>query len=192
MTDTSGVNLPTARLQAVPDEWERTDERLDTDAFRRALAQFATGVAIVSAHNPDGEPVGLTVNSFSSVSLSPPLVLFSVARGAQSLPKLLRAPGYAISVLSGGQEELSRRFGGRTGGGRWTAASHVVGQVKAPLIEGAVARFECEPYAAYDGGDHLILVGRVVAFEADESQAPLVFFRRGYHQLAAAPLYAAE
>ncbi|HEX8233528.1 MAG TPA: flavin reductase family protein [Caulobacteraceae bacterium] len=188
------MTQPASRLQAVPDPWEQPSEPFDTGAFRRALAQFATGVAIVTAHNPEGEPVGLTVNSFNSVSLSPPLVLFSLARGARSLPKLLRAPGYAVNILSGAQEALSRRFGGSADASRWAAASHTPGRVKAPLIEGAVARFECEPYAAYDGGDHLILVGRVVAFEADETRTPLVFFRRGYHRLEPAPatVYAAE
>src|SRR5262249_14331278 len=75
-------------------------DAFDTLAFRHTLAQFATGVAIVSAHNPDGEPVGITVNSFNAVSLSPPLVLFSVQRQAFSLPVLLRAQGYAVNILS--------------------------------------------------------------------------------------------
>jgi flavin reductase (DIM6/NTAB) family NADH-FMN oxidoreductase RutF len=164
----------------------------DSLAFRRALSQFATGVAIVSAHNPEGEPVGVTVSSFNAVSLSPPLVLFSVQRKAFSLPVLAAAEGYAVNILSEGQEHLSRRFGRALDGERWAAAPHTLGRTRAPLIEGAVARFECQPYATHDGGDHLIFVGRVTRFEiADHEPAPLVFFRGAYHRLSGADTPAA-
>jgi flavin reductase (DIM6/NTAB) family NADH-FMN oxidoreductase RutF len=160
-----------------------TPTAFDSLAFRRALAQFATGVVIVSAHDPAGEPIGITVSSFNAVSLAPPLVLFSVARAALSLQALAAADGYAVNVLSHRQEDLSRRFGRRLDGGKWAAAPHVLGHAQAPLIEDALARFECEPYATHDGGDHVIFVGRVVGFEVEERHDPLVFFRGGYHRI---------
>lgn len=165
------------------DEPEPLGPGFDAADYCRALAQFATGVVIVSAADPMGEPVGLTVNSFNSVSLDPPLVLFSVARTAFSLPVLARAEGYSISVLSSAHEGLSRRFGTTLGERKWAATPYVLGRFDAPLIEGALARFECRPYAVYDGGDHIIFVGRVVTFEMDERRRPLLFFRRGYHGL---------
>jgi flavin reductase (DIM6/NTAB) family NADH-FMN oxidoreductase RutF len=160
-------------------------DAFDTLAFRHTLAQFATGVAIVSAHNPDGEPVGITVNSFNAVSLSPPLVLFSVQRQAFSLPVLLSAQGYAVNILSENQRRMSQRFGGfKRDADPWADAPHALGRSRAPLIHGALARFECEPWAVHDGGDHLIFVGRVVNFEAASDDQPLVFFRGAYRKLA--------
>ena len=159
-------------------------EAFDSLAFRRALGQFATGVAVVSAHNPAGEPVGITISSFNTVSIAPPLVLFSVQRKAYALGALQRAKGYAINILSEAQQHLSLRFSRALGGDRWAAAPHSLGETGAPLIHGALARFECAPYAVHDGGDHLIFVGRVVSFEAVEADAPLVFFRGAYCRLS--------
>ena len=151
-------------------------------AFRDALGMFATGVTIVAAAGEDGEPVGMTVSSFNSVSLDPPLVLFSVDRGALSLPMLRRAPGYAISVLSAEQAELSRRFAA-TGAEKWAGLELEIGYGGAPLIPDAIAVFECRPYAVYDGGDHEIFVGEVVAYRSEHTAAPLVFFGGEYRSL---------
>ena len=150
--------------------------------FRDALGMFATGVTIVAAAGEDGEPVGMTVSSFNSVSLDPPLVLFSVDRGALSLPMLRRAPGYAISVLSAEQAELSRRFAA-TGAEKWAGLELEIGYGGAPLIPDAIAVFECRPYAVYDGGDHEIFVGEVVAYRSGHAAAPLVFFGGAYRSL---------
>ena len=150
--------------------------------FRDALGMFATGVTIVAAAGEDGEPVGMTVSSFNSVSLDPPLVLFSVDRGALSLPMLQRAPGYAISVLSAEQAELSRRFAA-TGAEKWAGLELEIGYGGAPLIPDAIAVFECRPYAVYDGGDHEIFVGEVVAYRSEHAAAPLVFFGGEYRSL---------
>jgi flavin reductase (DIM6/NTAB) family NADH-FMN oxidoreductase RutF len=147
--------------------------------FRRALGQFATGVAIISAPGPDGEPVGMTVSSFNSVSLAPPLVLFSVARTAGSLPALRQAPGYAVNVLSEDQEQLSNRFA-RPRTDKWADVSHSAGVVSAPVIDDTLACFECQPYAEYDGGDHVIFVGRVIRFRLMSDGEPLLFFRGRY------------
>ena len=147
--------------------------------FRRALGQFATGVAIVSAPGPQGEPIGMTISSFNSVSLDPPLVLFSVARNARSLAALSVAEGYAINVLSEEQQPLSNRFA-RPATDKWSSVRYAEGVTAAPLIEDTLACFECRPYAQYDGGDHVIFVGRVVHFRLASDGEPLVFFRGRY------------
>ena len=152
-------------------------------AFRDALGMFATGVTVVSAAGEDGEPFGLTVASFNSVSLDPPLVLFSIDRDALSLPALRRAPGYGISVLSAEQVDVSKLFA-TTGAEKWAGMELEIGYGGAPLIPDAIAGFECRPYAVYDGGDHEIFVGEVVAYRSAPEAAPLVFFGGNYRSLA--------
>ncbi|WP_407180602.1 flavin reductase family protein [Bradyrhizobium sp. STM 3562] len=154
-------------------------------SFRRALSQFATGVAVITARGATGEAVGMTMSSFNSVSLDPPLVLFSVDRRALSLPAMRDAAGYAVNILSRQQEALSNQFA-KALGDKWRDVAHSLGHAEAPLIEGALAHFECEPYAQHDGGDHVIFVGRVVRFSAREGESPLVFFRGKYCALAEA------
>ncbi|HEY3812812.1 MAG TPA: flavin reductase family protein [Caulobacteraceae bacterium] len=159
-------------------------DRFDSLSFRRALGLFATGVTVVTAADAAGEPVGITVSSFNTVSLSPPLVLFSVQRKAYALGALQRAKGFAVNVLSETQQHLSQRFSRALDAGRWASAPHRLGRTGAPLLDGALARFECEPHAVHDGGDHLIFVGRVVSFDVtNEQDAPLVFFRGAYGRL---------
>ena len=166
----------------------------DVLEFRRALGQFATGVAVVTARNPRGEAVGVTMSSFNSVSLDPPLILFSVDRKSRSLPEMLEARGFAVNILSRGQEHLSNQFA-KALADKWAAVEHSFGHNEAPLIHGALAHFECEPYAHYDGGDHVIFVGKVLRFSAsaDPNDQPLIFWRGKYHGLQAgqesAPLW---
>jgi flavin reductase (DIM6/NTAB) family NADH-FMN oxidoreductase RutF len=150
--------------------------------FRQALGQFATGVAIVSAAGKDGKLIGMTVSSFNAVSLEPPLVLFSVSRRAFSLGALSAAKGYAVNVLSEAQQHLSTQFA-RPHAEKWQAVDYRQGPTGAPIIAGAIAHFECEPYAEYDGGDHVIFVGRVVRFQRGPSADPLLFFRGRYRSL---------
>ena len=153
---------------------------VDQQAFRAALSQFATGVAVITARGAAGDAVGMTVSSFNSVSLDPPLVLFSVDRRAHSLPAMLEAQGYAVNVLARDQEKLSSQFA-RSLGDKWSAVAHSPGHAEAPLLHGAIAHFECEPYAHHDGGDHVIFLGRVVRFSSNPESEPLVFFRGKYH-----------
>jgi flavin reductase (DIM6/NTAB) family NADH-FMN oxidoreductase RutF len=166
----------------------------DPREFRRALGQFATGVAVITAQNPRGEAVGMTMSSFNSVSLDPPLILFSVDRRAYSLPEMLAAKGYAVNILSRSQEHLSNQFA-KALSDKWVAVEHTLGHEEAPLIRGALANFECEPYAHYDGGDHVIFVGKVLRFCASEDAKvqPLIFWRGKYHGLVvgdeSAPLW---
>jgi flavin reductase (DIM6/NTAB) family NADH-FMN oxidoreductase RutF len=158
-------------------------EEINPLAFRRALGQFASGVAVVTASGPDGQPIGLTMSSFNSVSLEPPLVLFSIDRKSYSLKAMLEAKGYAINVLSENQKRLSNKFA-RAQSDKWSDVEHTRGHHGAPLLPDALAHFECVPYAHYDGGDHVIFVGRVIRFAANTTDSPLIFFRGAYHSLA--------
>lgn len=155
----------------------------DQRAFRNALGHFPTGVVVVTALTEGREPIAMTVSSFNAVSLDPPLVLFSIGRAAPSLSALLAAENFGISVLRHDQTDLSNRFaGGR--GEKWAGIDRVLGETGCPLIGPCLATFECAPFAVHEGGDHLIVVGRVLRFEIAEEGEPLVFFRGGYHAIA--------
>jgi len=140
-------------------------------AFRDALGQFATGVTLVTIDGPDG-PMGFTANSFSSLSLDPALVLWSPAKSSRRYPHFATARHFAIHVLSEDQGTLIERFG-RTGAG-FDGLDHELNAHRVPLIGGALARFECEMHATHEGGDHLIVVGRVTRVVCQDG-APLVF-----------------
>jgi flavin reductase (DIM6/NTAB) family NADH-FMN oxidoreductase RutF len=128
--------------------------------FRDALSQFATGVAIICAPGPGERFVGFTANSFNSVSLDPPLVVWSLNRRATSLAALERAPHYAINVLAHDQVELARRFS-RPHADRFAGVDYRLGVAGAPLIEGCVAWFECRHHAQHRAGDHVLFIGAV-------------------------------
>ncbi len=156
----------------------------DARAFRQALGTFATGVAVITARAAEGAVVGMTMSSFNSVSLDPPLVLFSVARSAHSLPAMLAARAYGVNVLDREQEHLSNRFS-KALADKWADVDHTLGHGEAPLLTGALAHFECEPYAHHDGGDHVIFLARVLRFAHAQAGTPLIFYRGRYHGLAA-------
>lgn len=149
--------------------------------FRKALGLFPTGVAIVSARTEAGELLGMTVSSFNSVSLDPPLVLFSVARTAASIEAWSSVPRFGINLLDRTQDDLSSRFA-RSQGEKWSQLRPVYGEHDIPLVPGAIASFECERYADYDGGDHVIMVGRVLGLRAVPAMnaRPLVFYAGRY------------
>lgn len=156
---------------------------MDPRTFRRSLGEFATGVAVITAQGGGEELMGMTMSSFNSVSIEPPLVLFSVDRRANSLSAMLEAKGFAVNVLAREQEDISNRFA-RALSDKWSAVKRGVGHAQAPLIIGALAHFECEPYANYDGGDHVIFVVRVMRHAVRAGNpAPLIFFRARYCDL---------
>ncbi len=132
----------------------------DSIQFRQALSQFATGVTIVTACHPDGAPVGVTINSFSSVSLEPPLVLWSLAHSAGSMAAFATSTGFVIHVLSGHQLELAQRFA-RAGADRFNGLDYTLSRHGLPLLSGCVASFECRHRSRYTEGDHVIFVGEV-------------------------------
>lgn len=152
--------------------------------LRDVLGCFPTGVAVVTAVTPHGDLHGVTVNSFNSVSLDPPLVLFSLSRHLNSLPAIESATAFAINFLCDHQAHLSSRFAAALTD-KWTGIDYRVGFTGAPVLAEALAVVECRPYAQYDGGDHVIFVLRVTHIESDATRYPLVFFRGRYHTLAA-------
>lgn len=160
------------------------DAPFDQARFRHALGRFATGVAVVTALAPDGGRLGITVSSFNSVSLLPPLILFSVARRANSFPAWQAARHYAVNVLSEAQEALSDRFA-KPSGDRWEGVETVDGRNGVPLLTGALAVLECAAHARHPGGDHEIFVGEVEALRVGDTPVPrpLVFFSGRYRRL---------
>jgi flavin reductase (DIM6/NTAB) family NADH-FMN oxidoreductase RutF len=155
----------------------------DRRSFRDALASFPTGVTIITTRAADGELVGITANSFGSVSLDPPLVLFSLARKAHSLRVFLEAPAFAVSILANDQGAISNRFA-ISSGEKWDGTPYSIAGNGCPIIDGALASFECDRHADFDGGDHAILIGRVRRFERLATGEPLVFSRGAYRTLA--------
>src|SRR5262249_53094072 len=137
------------------------------------LAQFPTGVTIVCARAGENRYVGFTANSFSSVSLDPPLILWTIARKSASLAVFESAERYAINVLSATQDELARRFS-RPHADRFAGVTHRLGWSDAPLIDGCVAWLECKHFARHAAGDHFIFIGEVVTVERARGAA-LIF-----------------
>jgi flavin reductase (DIM6/NTAB) family NADH-FMN oxidoreductase RutF len=143
-------------------------------ALRAALGLFATGVTIVTTRASDGSMIGLTANSFNSVSLTPPLVLWSLGLKAGSLQAFLQAKHYAIHVLSVEQQPLAERFASKVVD-RFDGLSFYEGLGGVPLIPGCAAVFECTNKSQYPEGDHVILVGEVLACQHDATRSPLLF-----------------
>ncbi len=141
--------------------------------FRDALGMFATGVTIVTARDADGGLIGLTANSFNSVSLTPPLVLWSLARAAGSMPTFARGSHYAINILAAEQRDLAERFASRQD--RFAGVAFREGVSGAPLLDGVAAVFECFNRSRYDEGDHVIFVGEVEHCEQRRGALPLIF-----------------
>jgi flavin reductase (DIM6/NTAB) family NADH-FMN oxidoreductase RutF len=150
----------------------------DVRDFRSALGSFATGVTICTTRGREGEPVGLTVNSFASVSLDPPLVLWSQSLYAQSLPAFQEASHFVVNVLAADQVDLAKRFAGDHDN-RFLDVEHIVPEHGAPVIAGCAAHFECRNEARYYGGDHIIFVGRVERY-AHTRKSTLMFCRGRY------------
>jgi 3-hydroxy-9,10-secoandrosta-1,3,5(10)-triene-9,17-dione monooxygenase reductase component len=156
--------------------------RPNQDEFRRVLGQFATGVTIITAM-ADGEPAGVAANSFTSVSLDPPLVLFCVARTSSTWPRIEKARRFAVNILGEHQEELCRLFATK-GADRFANTEWHIGVGGSPVLHDTLAYLDCEFWAEYDGGDHIIVVGRVLDLGLTHDAGPLVFFRGKYGRLA--------
>lgn len=142
--------------------------------FRKALGMFATGVTIVTARGSDGALVGLTASSFNSVSLEPPLVLWSLSQQAGSMATIRGGSHYAINILAADQRALAERFASR-GADRFAGVEFTEGMAGAPLIAGAVATFECFNRSRYEEGDHVIFVGEVERCSHREGASPLLY-----------------
>ncbi len=155
---------------------------IDPIQLRNAFGSFITGVTIITGRAPDGTPVGMTANSFSSVSLDPPLALWSVAKTATAFEVFQACSHFTIHVLHSGQEALSRQFASKNTD-RFADTVHELGAGDVPVLTDYSARFECEVEHRYPGGDHIILVGRILAFD-NRDKEPLVFYKGQYKQLA--------
>lgn len=153
---------------------------IDSMALRNALGQFPTGVCVITAR-VDGELLGMTMSSFNTLSLSPPLVLFSIDRRARSLAQWERATSCAVHVLAETQKDISNRFA--RPGAKWEGIDHRPGHGDAPLLPGAAATFECDADTRHDGGDHVLFLAKVRRFTADRSRRPLVFAQGRYAEL---------
>jgi flavin reductase (DIM6/NTAB) family NADH-FMN oxidoreductase RutF len=157
----------------------------DPKAFRAALGQFATGVTVITTRTESGQLIGITASSFNSVSLDPPLVLWSLATRSASMPVFRTNSHYVVNVLAASQLELCRRFA-TVKGDRFAGVSHAAGDSGMPVLDGAIAWFECHNRSRYDEGDHVIFVGEVerCGMRPPETPgAPLVFHGGEFHTL---------
>lgn len=158
---------PPNRPAALPPSFSDAD-------FRAALGTFATGVTIVTLRDASGLRVGLTANSFNSVSLSPPLVLWSLSRRAGSMPAFTRGSHYAVNILAADQRDIAERFASKSGD-RFAGVAFREGAAGAPVLEGAAAVFECFNRSQYSEGDHVIFVGEVERCEHRIGAQPLIY-----------------
>lgn len=158
---------------------------IDPRAFRDAMGCFATGICVATTVTREGQPIGLTVNSFSSVSLDPPLVLFSLDREAESFTAFTTAPGFAITILAADQRDVSVAFSSRPPEERWAGVRVETWESGAPVIQDGLAAIDCALHAVHDGGDHVILVGRVLRLSSRREGAPLLYLRGAYRTLEA-------
>ena len=150
--------------------------------FRNALGSFATGITVITALGKNGQKVGMTVNSFNSVSLDPALVLWSIGRDSNCFEDFMAAEAFAIHVLAEDQQELSNRFT-KTGSDRFAGLELSEGLSGVPLLTHYSTCFQCSLANQYDGGDHVIIVGKVLEL-SDHGLNPLIFHRGGYKELA--------
>ena len=155
--------------------------------FRNALGTFATGVTIITTAGLKArEYIGITANSFSSVSLDPPLVLFSLGKKAYSLKAFLSNRHFAVNVLSQSQLDISNRFA-KASADKWAGIKFELWDNDCPIFPGSVASFECAIHHTYDGGDHVIFIGRVEHMAVDPEANPLLFLKGQYGHFAAGP-----
>lgn len=155
---------------------------IDKTELRRVMGHFPTGVTVVTTISKAGKLYGLTVNSFTSVSLVPPLVLVCVDKSAESYPCFEESKCFTVNFLAADQEDLSRRFA-TTGGDKFEGVGYRMGANQAPILTGVLAYLECKVVGAYEGGDHTIYVGEIEQAETREAK-PLLFYRGGYRSLA--------
>jgi 3-hydroxy-9,10-secoandrosta-1,3,5(10)-triene-9,17-dione monooxygenase reductase component len=153
----------------------------DQKEFRRTLGTFTTGVTIITARAADGTPVGVTANSFNSVSLDPPMVLWSLAKSSRSLAAFNESDHWAVHILSVEQDALSNRFA-KSGKNKFDGVETIPGAGGVPLLPGCTARLQCKTSFRYEGGDHIIFVGEVLDF--DRNEVPPLVFHGGRYAVA--------
>lgn len=157
------------------------DPATDARTLRDAFGCFTTGVTVVTTLDA-GRPVGFTANSFTSISLDPPLALVSIGHAASCLPALEASGHFVVNVLHVGQEAIARQFT-RKVGDRFEGLATETWRTGAPVLAGCMANFECETHHAFDAGDHRVFVGRILRVHHDAAHEPLVFLRGGYRRV---------
>lgn len=157
---------------------------IDARLYRDVLGNYPTGVVVVTAIDTEGNPAGMAVGSFTSVSLDPPLVAFLPDKSSTSFPKIRTADGFCVNVLSSDQEDLCRAFAVR-GGDKFAGVDWKPTTSGAPRLEGVAAWVDCELESIIEAGDHYIVIGRVLELQASGADLPLVFFRGTYGHFTA-------
>ena len=155
---------------------------IDQSELRRIMGHFATGVTVITTRDEDGHPFGLTANAVTSVSLVPPLILACVDKSADTYPYFDRSKVFAVNILSGEQEGLSRRFA-ISGGEKFEGVGYHKNEQGCAILDDAVGHIDCRIVQSFDSGDHTIYIGEVLSGEAGE-MPPLLFYRGGYRKLA--------
>ncbi|MEL0082346.1 MAG: flavin reductase family protein [Gammaproteobacteria bacterium] len=156
---------------------------MDSKQLRNLFGQFATGVTVIGTHNGQGDNFGLTVNSFSSVSLDPPLVMFCIIRDSNSLEPIQQSECFSVSILAADQENISNTMAKKGGSEKFADITTFTAETGAPIISGNIGWLDCKLWKLHDGGDHLIVVGEVVAGEPGDGE-PLLFAGGRYARLA--------
>ena len=156
---------------------------LNSRDFRDALGHFATGVTVISARDSAGEPIGVTVNSFASVSLDPPLVLWSLDTGSDRYEAMMCVTHFSVNILGEDARSVSQALSRK---GKKIMAPELIyeGKNKIPLLKNAIANFECEVERRIEAGDHVMFIGRVLAFSHASHEKPLVYYRGNYRTIA--------
>lgn len=160
------------------------DATIEPKLFRQLLGCFPTGVAVITTTGRNGQPVGLTCNSFSSVSLEPPLVLFSLRKASSLLSTFSESDRFAINILSQQQDALSGRFASSKIADKFEGVAWRPGPSNVPIINDCLASFECSVHAQHDAGDHLIFIGEVKHMHEGSADHALVFYKGAYRVLA--------
>ena len=176
-------------MSRIEPSWNETPSRVAPRDYRHALGQYPTGVSVITAVGPGGTKIGVTANSFTSVSLDPPLVSWCPSKTVSSLPALESAPYFAVNVLTAEQSHLARRFATSAKDllDKFEGVAITEGIGALPLIEGAVARFQCRTARVVDAGDHLIILGEVQRYDIGGGR-PLVFHSGSYHVVTNHPI----
>jgi flavin reductase (DIM6/NTAB) family NADH-FMN oxidoreductase RutF len=151
---------------------------LDKDAFRAALGRFASGITVVTAVDAAGRDVGMTISAFCSVSLTPPLVLVSVAKNASMYQAMAHAEHFAVNILADTQEPLSRRFSAKDAD-RFDGVGFTRGRTGVALLDDVLGWIECRRVSMHDAGDHTLVLGETLAMQTSDAR-PLLYYRGGY------------
>lgn len=154
-------------------------KEFDSKAFRHALGQFPTGVTVITTLDKEGNPIGVTASSFNSVSMEPPLVLWSVGKKAYSAKIFEKVKHFNVNVLSEAQVDISNTCA-KQGEDKFANIDYESGIDGCPILKDTAACFECKTWQLYDGGDHIIVVGEVIKYQSNSAIKPLVFARGSY------------